>query len=358
MSKYKLPFRVSASTSGITTQSVTNAMPASQEEAPYLFKPEMAGHMTQDELNDLVVKASGGDINLSTQRLVWDAAIAVIGESAVAGVKVDAGACSAEIALTGTVPYSNSQPTPENELYINLIPKKSFRDAVEKIPYADSATGLPFVVRTITEPLPSGRAPEPGNVTPGNTAYLNGSDFTSDIAVSFVDKTTGEKTAATVTSVLTTVATLTVPDTLCEGVYALEVTCTGKGATPVTMLALGNVNVGKNPNMTLRYLKDDAQTENNVTRFLDTTRVVVKGTNLGEVTCDDILLRLTTIAGVTTEEHPVATDFTASEGELVFASGLLPSKRLNPDGDWIDGTVVFVVTKNGKTVELPFDYCE
>ncbi len=41
---------------------------------------------------------------------------------------------------------------------------------------------------------------------------------------------------------------------------------------------------------------------------------------------------------------------------LVFASGMLPASQEQPDDSWVDGNVTLVLTKDGKTVELPFDY--
>ncbi len=245
MSKYKLPFTATIATNGISATSVQNAMSASQEAAPYLYTPQMSAFQTQDQLHAKVVGKLGETLPLGILRLAWDLGFQVVSESVAAGVKVDAGAFFAEAAVAGTVSSSNAQPTAANELYANLTPKKAFRDATAKIPYADSASDTAFSVLTITEPRASGKASDPGCVTAGKGAYLHGSDMTSDLAVHFVNKETGEKAAAAVTRCMSTVAVLTVPETLAAGVYALEVRCTGRGTRPVTIVPLKNVRVEK-----------------------------------------------------------------------------------------------------------------
>jgi len=106
---------------------------------------------------------------------------------------------------------------------------------------------------------------------------------------------------------------------------------------------------------TLTSIKDASIDEEGKVSFYNGGNVTVSGTGLAGVTCDDITLKLV-YDNVTDEQHPSSTGFSATDTALVFASGMLPASQEQPDGSWVDGNVTLILTKDGKTVELPFDY--
>ncbi len=351
MSKFKMPFRVTPATTGISTMSVANAMPSTMEKAPYLFTAVLSGYMDQETLDSKVVTKSKGDLNLADQRLVWDMGMTVIAEAVAQNIKVETDIFTAQAAVAGSVPYSNSQPTAANEVYVSVMPTKYFRDMTEKIPYADSATDTPFSVRTINEPAASGSAPEPGNVTAGNTAYLCGSDFTGDITVAFVNNETGASTPATVTDVLSTVATLTVP-AIPAGVYTLEVTCLGKGTVRTMKRGPKTVNVAAaevQPSITL--IKEQGNEADNTAEFIGDAPVTIHGTCLSGVTKSDIKLRLTARASseVLANEAITSDVASATDTAVTLSAGLAPVNRTLEDEVWAgaENRAEVVVTIDG-----------
>ncbi len=363
MSKFRLPFNVTAATSGITTQSVANQMPASMEKAPYLYQAAMTSYMSQDALNDKVVAKSGGDLTIADQRLVWDMGIQVIAEAVAANIKVETDIFTAEAAVSGSVPYANSAPTAANEVYVRLTPTKYFRDMTEKIPYADSASDLPFTVRTIVEPAESGKAPDPSRISAGKSAYLVGSDFTSDLTVKFVNNASGAETAATVTRVMSTTATLAVPPGLPGGEYTLAVTCTGKGRTAITQKKPSNVIVAALTTPYVTTVSQEGVEEENTVVFLNIDDpVTISGYNLGDVTAS---MLQTVIRDKTTGEEiarsglDVSGGFTATDTAITLPGGLVPAVRDIPDGDHCHNRAFLVFNlADGTVYEHEFTYKE
>ena len=126
---------------------VANAMPATQEKAPYLIHPIMGESAEFDEfVSEMLAEAGQGTI---TEARYYANVIDEVLEKLLADGKtsIDTGWFTAAPAINGSVPYCNSEPTEENFVYIALLPCLDTRKLVAMMPLASSASDKAFDIK-------------------------------------------------------------------------------------------------------------------------------------------------------------------------------------------------------------------
>ena len=125
-----------------------NAMPASQEGAPYLGRTRVAGSCSQDELAEDMVKG-GCLMNKEEIIRVWNGLGAyLLARMPEAPRTFDLGFMRAWPVIGGTFPSSDAEFDPErNELYVAVAPSAEIRDALDggTPTSANPATDLPSI---------------------------------------------------------------------------------------------------------------------------------------------------------------------------------------------------------------------
>ena len=137
--------RAASSVSGaseVTYSVVPNAMPASQEAAPYLGRSHVAGSCSQDELAADVV-ANGCQMNVEEIKRVWNGFGAYLLDRMPEAPRVfDLGFARFWPVIGGTFPASDAEFDPErNELYVAAAPSAAIRNALAG--GTPSSTGVP-----------------------------------------------------------------------------------------------------------------------------------------------------------------------------------------------------------------------
>ena len=126
--------RAASSVSGaseVTYSVVPNAMPASQEAAPYLGRSHVAGSCSQDELAADVV-ANGCQMNVEEVKRVWNGLGAYLLDRMPEAPRVfDLGFARFWPVIGGTFPAADAEFDPErNELYVAAAPSAAIRNAL------------------------------------------------------------------------------------------------------------------------------------------------------------------------------------------------------------------------------------
>ena len=137
--------RAASSVSGaseVTYSVVPNAMPASQEAAPYLGRSHVAGSCSQDELAADMV-ANGCQMNVEEIKRVWNGFGAYLLDRMPEAPRVfDLGFARFWPVIGGTFPASDAEFDPErNELYVAAAPSAAIRNALAG--GTPTATGIP-----------------------------------------------------------------------------------------------------------------------------------------------------------------------------------------------------------------------
>ena len=119
-----------------------NAMPASQEAAPYLGHARVAGACSQDELAEDMVKA-GCQMNVEEIKRVWNGFGAYLLDRMPEAPRVfDLGFARFWPVIGGTFPASDAEFDPErNELYVAAAPSAAIRNALAG--GTPTSTGVP-----------------------------------------------------------------------------------------------------------------------------------------------------------------------------------------------------------------------
>ena len=207
-----------------------NAMPATQEKAPYLLRPVMGPSMEVDEFAAEMLKEAGQ--GTLTEAKYYANVIDEVLEKLLADGKtsVDTGWFSAAPAISGSVPFCNSEITEENEIYIALLPCLDTRKLVAMMETASSATDRPFDIREVFDVETN----KPGIVA-GKPFYVFGQSFSDDMTATLIDAAGGEHPCTTpVRDRIPTRLTFTAPAEIVAGKYALALTGKGSGEEPVT----------------------------------------------------------------------------------------------------------------------------
>mgnify|MGYP003295201140 CR=1 FL=1 len=159
-----------------------NAMPATQEKAPYLLRPVMGPSMEVDEFAAEMLKEAGQ--GTLTEAKYYANVIDEVLEKLLADGKtsVDTGWFSAAPAISGSVPFCNSPLTEENEIYIEMLPCLDTRKLVAMMETASSATDRPFDIKEVFDVETN----KPGIVA-GKAFYVFGQSFSDDMTAALVD---------------------------------------------------------------------------------------------------------------------------------------------------------------------------
>lgn len=207
-----------------------NAMPATQEKAPYLLRPVMGPSMEVDEFAAEMLKEAGQ--GTLTEAKYYANVIDEVLEKLLADGKtsVDTGWFSAAPAISGSVPFCNSELTEENEIYVALLPCLDTRKLVAMMETASSATDRPFDIREVFDAGTN----KPGIVA-GSPFYVFGQSFSDDMTATLIDAEGGEHPCTTpVRDRIPTRLTFTAPADIAAGKYTLAITGRGCGEEPVT----------------------------------------------------------------------------------------------------------------------------
>jgi len=157
---------------------IPNAMPASQEDAPYLGRTRVAGSCSQDELAEDMVK-SGCLMNKEEIIRVWNGLGAyLLAKMPEAPRTFDLGFMRVWPVIGGTFPSPDAEFDPErNALYVAAAPSAAIRDAlVGGTPTsANPATNLPSIgnVKQVG-------ANEPNTIRSGAPFWILGRNLTID----------------------------------------------------------------------------------------------------------------------------------------------------------------------------------
>ena len=207
-----------------------NAMPATQEKAPYLLRPVMGPSMEVDEFAAEMLKEAGQ--GTLTEAKYYANVIDEVIERLLADGKtsVDTGWFSAAPAISGSVPFCNSPLTEENVISIALQPCLDTRKLVAMMETASSATDRPFDIREVFDVATN----KPGIVA-GSPFYVFGQSFSNDMTAALIDEEGIEHPCTTpVRDRIPTRLTFTAPEEIVAGKYTLALTGKGCGEEPVT----------------------------------------------------------------------------------------------------------------------------
>ena len=210
--------------------SVANAMPASQEKAPYLLRPVMGETMEIDEFAAAMLKEAGQ--GTLTEAKYYANVFDEVLEKLLADGKtsVDTGWFSAAPAISGSVPYCNAPLAEENEIYIELLPCLDTRKLVAMMETASSATDRPFDIREVFDVETN----KPGIVA-GSPFYVFGQSFSDDMTATLVDAEGTEHPCTNpVRDRIPTRLTFTAPSDIPAGKYTLAISGVGCGEVVVT----------------------------------------------------------------------------------------------------------------------------
>ena len=252
--------------------SVANAMPASQEKAPYLLRPVMGETMGIDEFAAAMLKEAGQ--GTLTEAKYYANVFDEVLEKLLADGKtsVDTGWFSAAPAISGSVPYCNAPLTEENEIYLELLPCLDTRKLVAMMETASSATDRPFDIREVFDVATN----KPGIVS-GSPFYVFGQSFSDDMAATLIDAAGVEHPCTdAVVDRIPTRLTFTAPFSLPSGKYTLALTGVGSGEVPVTQTK---------PNVQVKYAEPEGPYFVQPTDELELAEggeIVIAGGNLPE----------------------------------------------------------------------------
>lgn len=217
---------------------VANAMPATQEKAPYLIHPIMGESAEFDEfVSEMLAEAGQGTI---TEARYYANVIDEVLEKLLADGKtsIDTGWFTAAPAINGSVPYCNSEPTEENFVYIALLPCLDTRKLVAMMPLASTASDKAFDIKEVFDV-----ATNKPWIVAGLPFYVFGQSFSDDTTAVLIGADGVEHPCTSpVTDKIPTRLTFTAPAGLEAGTYTLALTGKGRGETPV-MLTKPNVTV-------------------------------------------------------------------------------------------------------------------
>ena len=220
----------SVGSTAIHFATVPNAMPASQEKAPYLVHPVMGATMEIDEFAAAMLKEAGQ--GTLTEAKYYANVFDEVLEKLLADGKtsVDTGWFSAAPAISGSVPYCNAPLTEENEIYIALLPCLDTRKLVAMMETASSASDRAFDIKEVFDVATN----KPGIVA-GDPFYVFGQSFSDDMTATLVDAAGVEHpcTDAVVDRIPTRLK-FTAPEEIAEGKCTLAITGVGSGEEPVT----------------------------------------------------------------------------------------------------------------------------
>ena len=148
--------RAAASGAGaadVTYSVVPNAMPATQEAAPYLGRSRVAGSCSQDELAADVV-ANGCQMNMEEIKRVWNGFGAyLLDRMPEAPRAFDLGFIRVWPVIGGSFPASDAEFDPaRNELYVAASPSAAIRDALSGgTPTSTGVSPAASVIRNVQE---------------------------------------------------------------------------------------------------------------------------------------------------------------------------------------------------------------
>ena len=252
-----------------------NAMPATQEKAPYLLRPVMGPSMEVDEFAAEMLKEAGQ--GTLTEAKYYANVIDEVLEKLLADGKtsVDTGWFSAAPAISGSVPFCNSEITEENEIYIALLPCLDTRKLVAMMETASSATDRPFDIKEVFDVETN----KPGIVA-GKPFYVFGQSFSADMTATLIDAAGGEHPCTTpVRDRIPTRLTFTAPAQIAAGKYALALTGKGSGEEPVTQKK-PNVAVKSEWTPPVGPAVDDIASEGHEGEIVSGTAFAAKGSGL------------------------------------------------------------------------------
>ena len=251
---------------------VANAMPATQEKAPYLIHPIMGESAEFDEfVSEMLSEAGQGTI---TEARYYANVIDEVLEKLLADGKtsIDTGWFTAAPAINGSVPYCNSEPTEENFVYIALLPCLDTRKLVAMMPLASTASDKAFDIKEVFDVATN----QPWIVA-GLPFYVFGQSFSADTTAVLIGADGVEHPCTSpVTDKIPTRLTFTAPAGLEAGAYTLALTGKGRGETPV-MLTKPNVTVKADENAPT---VDDIASEGHTGEIVSGTAFAAKGSKL------------------------------------------------------------------------------
>ena len=252
-----------------------NAMPSSQEKAPYLIRPVMGPTMEIDEFAAEMLKEAGQGTLTEAKYYanVFDEAL----EKLLADGKtsVDTGWFSAAPAISGSVPYCNAPLTEENDICIALLPCLDTRKLVAMMETASSASDRAFEIKEVFDVATN----KPGIVA-GCAFYVFGQSFSDDMSAALIDAEGTEHPCTTpVRDRIPTRLTFTAPAQIAAGKYTLAITGRGCGEEPVTQ---------KKPNVAVKSewvppvtpTVDDIASEGHEGEIVSGTAFAAKGSGL------------------------------------------------------------------------------
>ena len=252
-----------------------NAMPASQEKAPYLIHPVLGPTMEIDEFAAEMLKEAGQ--GTLTEAKYYANVFDEVLEKLLADGKtsVDTGWFSAAPAISGSVPYCNAPLTEENEIYIALLPCLDTRKLVAMMETASSASDRAFDIKEVFDVATN----KPGIVA-GCTFYVFGQSFSNDMTAALIGADGIEHPCTDPDySRIKTRLTFTAPTEIATGKYTLAISGVGCGEVVVTQKK-PNVPVKSEWTPTVTPTVDDIASEGHESEIVSGTAFAAKGSGL------------------------------------------------------------------------------